>query len=307
MRWIILFSLAILALIIYFANPFTVANVILASNKWFLIAALSVSVLSLLIKVLKWKILLSKAGFLEIFPVQSLGTTISNFTPGKIAEPVKAMILRAKTGIPASVSLSSIIWERIMDLTSLLIFSILAIGLLAVNSRIYFLSILVISFFVCFIIFILSIVKSEKLGMKIFSFAKKFPIIRKINDKFVYNFYKTKIKRKALILSFMLTFLMWFLEGIIFYFSLRAVGIDLHPLVVVGIFSLSTMIALASFLPGGLGSMELVMVFLLGMNGATGSLAVGAVLISRFASFWFNAMIGYFSFLYLRENLEKIF
>src|SRR3989338_3224435 len=116
-------SVLILIGIVLYANPVVLVSLIIKSNYSLIIIGFGVAFLTMLLGALKWKVLLDGISFLELFPVQMLCYTLSNFPPGKAAEPAKAVLLKISKGIPISSSLTSIIWERLLDVIVLLVFS----------------------------------------------------------------------------------------------------------------------------------------------------------------------------------------
>src|SRR3990172_4880007 len=89
-------SLLILALLIAYADPPKFLALLSQSNYTFIIIAFLFSTLSVIFRIMKWKALLGDISFSRIAPVQLVGVTISNFSPAKAAEPVKALILKVK-------------------------------------------------------------------------------------------------------------------------------------------------------------------------------------------------------------------
>ena len=84
----------------------------------------------------------------------------------------------------------------------------------------------------------------------------------------------------------------WGAEGVAFHLILEALDVDISLGIAVGIYSVSILVGALSFIPGGLGSTEAVMVLLLTQLGADAPTAVGATLICRVATLWFAVVIG---------------
>ena len=60
-----------------------------------------------------------------------------------------------------------------------------------------------------------------------------------------------------------------------------------------GIYAVSLLAGAASFIPGGIGSTEIVMGLLLAASGADNSIAITAPLISRLSTLWFAVAVGF--------------
>lgn len=297
-------SFLIIASIVLYSNPALLVSELARVNFTFIALGLMISTISIIFRVLKWNVLIKDVSFTELFPVQTLGITISNFTPGKIAEPVKAILLKLRKGVPVSVSLHSIIWERIFDLTVAILMSLMAVHLLASNSKFFFIGFLSIGIFVFLIALLFVILYNKKIGMKVFRLVTKLPVLNRLKENFMTAFYENRLKTTSLIKSFLLTIVPWLLEGVIFYFAFLSLGIETSPFVLSGIIVLSVLIGLVSMLPGGLGSTEFVMIILLELIGLRGTTAITGMLIYRFMSFWYGAFIGGLSFIYLSRKID---
>ncbi len=296
-------SLAILAAIVAYSNPATLAGLLAKSNHAYIIVGFLISLAAILLGVLKWKVLLNGVSFRELVPIQILGFTISNFTPGKAAEPAKAVLLKAAKDISVSSSLASIIWERIMDVIVLILFSVAAISTLSLGSN-FVLAAFGVAVFIIIIIVSVGVLYSERFGRKLFSFVKKLPLLRKLPNNFMDLFYKTKISRSRLAKSFIISFITWLILGVVLYFSLLAFGVGVSPFILSGIVALSIVIGIASSLPGGLGTTEVVMLFLLGLVGVDQTIAAAAALTFRLMTIWFVNLLGGLSFVYLSRKFD---
>ena len=84
----------------------------------------------------------------------------------------------------------------------------------------------------------------------------------------------------------------WFAEGYALYVVLDRMGADVPVLLAAGIYGISIIAGVVSFVPGGLGGTELVMGSLLVLSGVDAPLAVSAVIICRVATLWFAVAIG---------------
>ncbi|MBI2579562.1 MAG: flippase-like domain-containing protein [Candidatus Aenigmarchaeota archaeon] len=297
-------SILLIIVIIYFSNPYQIYDAVIKINKLYIAAALGIAVLNISLRVLKWKVILDGVGYFELFPIQTFGMTLSSLTPGKIAEPVKSVILRIKKGIPVSVSLPTVIWERINDIVSTIILAFVAMQAISIKSDLLFLSIFSMSAFSVLIILLVFAMHSMSFGKRVFSVIKKLPGTGGISESFIENFYSIKTKKRKVLKSFLVTFLAWVLEGLIFHIVLLSMGIEINFILLAGIVSLAVIIGIVSSLPGGIGSSEFVMIFLLGLNGVGGAAAVTSVFIYRIIAFWFAALVGGLSFVYLSRKID---
>ncbi len=296
-------SFAILAGIIWYANPVLLAERISHGNVLLIFIVFLLASVNVLMRTLKWKVLLEGVGLLELVPVQILGMVLSSLTPGKVGEPLKAIILKARKGIAVSKGLSTIIWERILDLVVLVILAAVFIAMMSMTFNMLYIGLAAIAIFIAGISVLLGIVMSKRIGMKVFSFAKKLPLLNRIGEEFMDKFYEgSKIPKSRIALSFIITAACWFLDGVIFYFSFLAIGIEVSPLMFAGIIAFSTLVAIASTLPGGLGSFEAVLIVLISSLGFTAVDATTGIMIGRVLTFWYGMALGALSFLWLSRK-----
>jgi glycosyltransferase 2 family protein len=297
-------SVLILGFVIWSSNPILLLKSIESSSKEYILAGFLVSFFAIMLRVLKWKVLLNNVSFAELYPIQLLGITISNFTPGKAAEPFKAVILKTIKKINVSESLPAIIWERILDILILVGFSIFVVGFISLSSDLVYLAFASIGIFTIVLLFFLGVLKSRKFGTRVFSIFKRLPFLKNVSDKFINAFYDHNIKKRKIILSFLVTFFTWLVEGFVLYLALVSIGIHLNPLFLSSLIALSILIGVASSLPGGIGSFEAVAVFVLSGTGIEISAATAGIIIYRFMSFGLSSLMGGLSFVYLSRKID---
>ena len=296
-------SLAILAAIVLLSNPAQIYSELIKSRFELVILGLLITTFTALLRVFKWALLL-KTRFLSLIPVQFLGITVSMLTPGRVAEPTKAVLLKIMDGTPVSKSLPSIIWERVLDIAAIIIFAFFSLTILAQTQFSLLGYIGVVVFSVLVIVFLL-ILYSKSFGMTIFNkIIIKLPLLKNLNQEFIRSFYAVRIGRERITFGFVIALFIWLLDGLVLYLVLLAFNAEINPLAAVGIVSLSVMIGVASSLPGGLGSTEIVMILLLNSIGVQNPIAVTAVLIYRFITIWYGLTLGFASFLYLSRKIN---
>lgn len=299
----IIISFAILGLIVWLAEPGKLIETASEADAALLAAAVAVSTVSLSCRVLRWEVLV-RTGFFQLFPIQMLGMAISNFTPGKIAEPAKAVLLKMKKGTAVSEALASIVWERIFDLIVLLILAIFGVQLALANREFLIFGIFGVALVAAVVAIAILALHIKSFGLKIFRIAKKLPVLRRISDDFVNTFYETKFRKRALAASLLITAAAWMLDAVVLKLVLASLGVDSDIILLAGIIALSAILGIASSLPGGLGSTEVVMALLLGITGVPATTAVAGMLLTRFASFWYNALLGAASFVHLSKKID---
>lgn len=105
------------------------------------------------------------------------------------------------------------------------------------------------------------------------------------------------LRSDVLSTSLFLGILAWGAEGLGFYYLLQFMHIETTLAQAIGIYALAMLAGALSFLPGGLGSAEAVMVLLLSLGGAGQAEAVAATLVCRLTTLWFAVALGSVAFL----------
>jgi hypothetical protein len=272
---LLLLSLIVLAVLLYFSEPEKILQTLEGVNPFLLAVALVIISIIIVIRAIRWQQLLSRVevniSLLQSLKIMIPSIFISNISPAKSAEPVRAILLKKTNGIDVSTSLPSIIVEKIFDviITSL----ISATGLIFLLSGTFELSIvlLLIIFFYLVLLSLLIFVLTSETRIKNFT-AKLISMflfikgIEKIGNEIVnfslltHNSFMKYNDTKTLFSTSVFTFLIWILEGILFYVFFLSLSLDISPLLAFIMVPISTLVGIISFLPGGFGSSEAALV-----------------------------------------------
>ncbi|MGE1176574.1 lysylphosphatidylglycerol synthase transmembrane domain-containing protein [Pseudomonas sp. BW7P1] len=99
----------------------------------------------------------------------------------------------------------------------------------------------------------------------------------------------------------LLSVLAWGLEGLAFYWILIAMNADVSLTSAIFIYAVSMLAGALSFMPGGLGSAEAVMVALLVSGGAGLPDAIAATVLLRFVTLWLAVGLGAVMFMQIER------
>ena len=88
------------------------------------------------------------------------------------------------------------------------------------------------------------------------------------------------------------TAVIWFFEGLVLYVSLLSVGLFLSPLICFVLVSISFLVGAVTFLPGGLGSLDAALIFLISLFGLDVNAVVAGVIVYRVLSYLMLAVLG---------------
>jgi uncharacterized protein (TIRG00374 family) len=208
-------------------------------------------------------------------------------SPGKLGEMLRSVLLKPH-GVPAAASIAAFFAERVSDLLSILVLA--AIGLWA-----YAPARPVLALALAGVFGVLLLVQWTALITAIDRWAMLRPqkwakLIVKLCEIILH--FRRCFSLPAMSMGLAIGVVAWFAEGFGFWWLLGALGHPLPLATAVFIYAFAMLIGGLSFLPGGLGSSEAVMIGLLALNGFPHAAAVTATLICRLATLWFAVGLG---------------
>jgi uncharacterized protein (TIRG00374 family) len=98
--------------------------------------------------------------------------------------------------------------------------------------------------------------------------------------------------KKVLLEATIISFIVWFLELFRVYLVFLAFGVNVSLGMIASVFLVSCLIGVIPALPGGLGSIDGVMILLYSMAGISASISTAATLVERMISLWMVIVIG---------------
>lgn len=208
-------------------------------------------------------------------------------TPGKAGELVKGVLLRGHYNVSLSQTAGILLVERLGDLMALIVLAGSGLMLFA-DLRVYVLiSAVAIGLLGVFIIH--PTIASAALT-RIFAFPK----LRSLGQKLISAFDAGRqlLRPLPIVIGGAMALAAWLCEAWAFYLLIGFFGIHAHYLILFSIYGLSTLAGALSMLPGGLGSVEVVMALLLTRLAAPASVAAIAVIIFRLLTLWLFSLIG---------------
>lgn len=289
--WSVLSAVIIYGGIIVFSD---IAGVSLSIVRLGMVGWLIVLGLSLVnygLRFLRWEIYLHRLSS-RVPILTSLAYYLGGFafttTPGKAGEAVRSLYLK-RHGVAYVHSLAAFFTERFVDLVAMVLLALFATLTFPEYQR----PVLIIT---------LSIIAMLPLvHMKSFHVFLDRQFRRQPSDKVrstglrllsLLGSASALLKSGPLYAGVVLAFIAWGAEGVALGVILDALDVDASLGLAVGIYSVSVLAGALSFIPGGLGSTEAVMILLLKLVGADMQTAVAATLICRLATLWFAVMIG---------------
>ncbi len=217
-----------------------------------------------------------------------LGGFAFTTTPGKAGEAVRSLYLK-RHGVTYVHSLAAFFTERFVDLVAMVLLALVA----ALTFPDYQWPVLVVTVVV---VAFLPLIHAKPFHAFLGRQLDRLPSekLRSIGSRLLdlLGSASTLLRSGPLYAGIVLALVAWGAEGVAFHIILEALGIDTSLGLAVGIYSVSVLAGAVSFIPGGLGSTEAVMILLLKLVGADTPTAVAATLICRLATLWFAVAIG---------------
>ncbi len=299
-------SLFILIILIEFADPKKVFFYISRSDLKFLLLGFLLWCLSMILRNIRWKILLSQIGvytdFLTSFKALVAGIGVSNITPGKVGDPLRAYFLKKETGANVSRVVTSVFIERFLDLLGLIILGLFGAFLLYGTEYFKYFIISTSIYFIGFLVFVFVSISEYRVGKvfsmfySVFKFLPRMKNIENEIDNMAKNFHKAFKKYSepyVLFISFLLSLVIWILESLVVYFSLLSINAIVSPLMIIIINPVIVLVSVLTLLPGGLGTGDAISVFVYSkMLGLNVSQLTAMTILARSVSFWPSVIFG---------------
>jgi uncharacterized protein (TIRG00374 family) len=255
------------------------------------VVVLALSLVNYGLRFLRWEMYLRR--LFEPIPVmQSMAYYIGGFafttTPGKAGEAVRSLYLK-RHGMPFVHSLAAFFVERVVDLVAMVLLALLT----ALTFPDYQWPVLIVTLLLLAMLPVIHAPTLHSFLDKLFSRFSS-DTIRRGGKRFLELLRSSSglLRSTPLYIGLALALVAWGAEGVAFYIILEQLNIETTIALAVGIYSVSVLAGALSFIPGGLGSTEAVMILLLKLVGADTPSAVAATLVCRLATLWFAVVIG---------------
>lgn len=257
---------------------------------WLVVLALSLVNYGL--RFVRWQWYLTTTSHQNLTVTQSFRYYLIGFafttTPGKVGEMVRSVFLYThNVSFPQSISMYFI--ERLSDLLTMVLLSALVLSQFTSYAKWLIPPILV-------AIIILTVLQRPRLLQAIQTILHQY-LPEKLDQLASKIFELLSHASGLLTFKFLygglaLSLVAWGAEGIGFYLILQYLGVEVNPMLAIGIYAMSIIIGAASFMPGGLGGTEAAMLIFLVSLGVSQEIALAATLICRFATLWFAVILG---------------
>lgn len=222
----------------------------------------------------RWFLLLNSQGFypkyFDIWLATVISIGLANYTPFQLGEVVKVELIRKNCQINRSDGYASLAVERMLDLLSLALIAFFGLFYIAKES--------VSEIFGYLFVF----------GVILFVFICIF--LRKILQKKLHRFLSSLIGcfscRRTILSVVVLTIFAWILVVLCWMVCLKSVQVDLGFFKVAVMMGVSSSVGIATFIPGGVGVVELSNTRILDLLGYDSLAAQSASIIVRVYGLW---------------------
>jgi len=276
---------------------------VLRSPGLILLATL-LSLLNYVLRIVRWRSYLAHLGHVLTFRFAALTFTAGfafTLSPGKVGEMVRARYYK-NMGVPFSHVAAAFFTERLIDLLAMVTVALLAVASLADSYRWVLWGTVGGMGLILFLLAGLSWDRLERVFMRRQDLPER---LRHAGAGICRMFGSARalLRIDMLLLGFALALAAWSVEGI----GLKVIaGMIPSPRLelsaALGIYSVAIIIGALSFLPGGLGSTEAVMVALLVAYGYSMPDAMLPTLVCRLLTLWFAVGLGWLAVLVLRSE-----
>ena len=263
---------------------YSVADILLHANLFYLFIALLLLFAIILITAKRWQTILETMGYnfqyKECFNLIMAAFPLTSITPSKSGDVIKAYYLKDK--IPASKTVGSVITERMFDVLTLVLFSL--IGMMFCKK--YELAGVAFAILVC----IIAIFLLMRAG-----FDFRLPIKSSWNEKIQNLILSTKLltkdNKKAFLFILLYSILIWFISIVQTVMFFYALGINVPLLFTIANIPIAIFIGFIPVTLGGMGTRDAAIIILFSAY-ATSSQLLGVGILFSFFRYWLVSLIG---------------
>ena len=262
---------------------YSVVEVLSYANIFYLLIALLLLFVIILITAKRWQIILETMGYnfryKECFNLIMAAFPLTSITPSKSGDIIKAYYLKDK--IPASKTAGSVITERMFDVLTLVLFSLIGMTF----CKKYELAGVAFAILVC----IIAIFLLMRAG-----FNFRLPIKSSWNEKIQNLIISTKLlmkDKRAFSAVMLYSFFVWFLGVVQTLMFFYALGINVPLLFTIANIPIAIFIGFIPVTLGGMGTRDATIIFLFSEYAMPSELLGVGILFSIFR-YWLLSVIG---------------
>ncbi|NKN32882.1 flippase-like domain-containing protein [Marichromatium bheemlicum] len=218
-------------------------------------------------------------------------------TPGKAGEAFRGFLLK-KHGVPFPTTFAAFISERLSDLTAIVLLTLVGLAQYPEAHGLVLAGVAGIGV-------VLVCLSSQTLLDRLHHSAstrrgKLMGLLTHVSEMLICA--RHCHRPGLLVMATAISIIAWGAEAMAFYWMLGWLGADISLSFAIFVYALSMLAGALSFLPGGLGGAEAVMISLLMLKGMDAPSAIAATVFIRLATLWFAVVIGLIALLSSRHE-----
>lgn len=254
-----------------------------ASISWILVI-FGTNFFTFILRAWRWSLLLKVSGYTptitKVFHCTVFGWLLNYLLPARIGDIGRGVALKLTGGVPFSVSLSTIILERIFDMITLVSLLGISVSLFYYEQflwvYIFAVGIIIILILLIFIPYTLGGFIVKLLGSKITSIEES---IHQLKESL------NSIRKNKIILAFcvILSLPIWFFEILSLYFAAKAIDFEISFLSAIASGVVAFIFQAVPSTPGGIGVHEVSIVGVLSFFGIPANIGLSIALLDHFA------------------------
>lgn len=224
-----------------------------------------------------------------------------SISPGKVGELLKSYLIKERFGIQFSKTIPIIIVERIAEFISLIILGVIGLLFLEISE-----STAIIFFSIGFLIVLLLISNKFVLSKIVYLLSKLRSVKGKIKNVKVFESSLTHLfELKNHLITLFFSLIAWIFECFAFYIIITDFAEINSFIWSIFVYLVAILVGAVSMLPGGIGSTEASLTFLITQNGIAENIAIGSTILIRVFTLWFSVLIGFISLIIFYRRKEK--
>jgi len=298
-------------------------------NKSFMLLAVGCQVMSLTCLWLRWHFIVSsavgKVKASDTFVISLAGSAVNNITPSARmgGEAIKAMMLNKFAKVRTGLSTSTIVSEKIFDGIVFCSISVLAVyfSLSVLPAWVIGVVLIALVFALLLLAIALELSFNKRAGEKLIRwiFRKFGGLINRFwslesvkkhtfEGLLLFNAKTRKALRKKNVWFYGIFFslMTWVFDILRSYFIFKSLGLEVGIATIAIVLVLSGLVGSLPLFPGGLGSMEPVMIIIYTSSGLSLAAAGMQTLLDRTLSFWLTTVLGLGAAYHAGIKLDKV-
>ncbi|MBE6485881.1 MAG: UPF0104 family protein [Methanosphaera stadtmanae] len=308
-------GIIILLAMVMFVGPGQIFNALKTANINYVILAIAIQFVIIWLWNTRWSIICNSLDIphhqLSLFAMTIVGLAINDLTPSGRSggEPVRAYLLSKNSSAEFKKTFATVMADKLCDTIPFMVLAIFAISYLMfylhLSTALFSLLLIALVVFIIALAFIIYICINETFGIKAIQWV--FRQLRHFTsrdlDKYediattsLVGFQSSLLylmnDYKLLVIATVISFVVWFLELSRVFVVFMAFGVHVSLGMIAAVFLVSSLIGIIPILPGGLGSIDGVMILLYSLAGISSSISTAATLVERMISLWMVIIIG---------------